>query len=68
MVARNTLAHNHSMLATCVALIRGGIKMIYDYTITTGKKEELNLADYKGEVITCSLKTMHFFVLVKGYT
>ncbi len=25
--------------------------MIYDYTITTGKGEELNLADYKGKVI-----------------
>ena len=26
--------------------------MIYDYTITTGKGEELNLSDYKGKVIT----------------
>ena len=25
--------------------------MIYDYTITTGKGETLNLADYKGKVI-----------------
>ena len=25
--------------------------MIYDYTITTGKGEQLNLADYKGKVI-----------------
>lgn len=25
--------------------------MIYDYTVTTGKGEELNLADYKGKVI-----------------
>ena len=25
--------------------------MIYDYKITTGKGEELNLADYKGKVI-----------------
>ena len=25
--------------------------MIYDYRITTGKGEELNLADYKGKVI-----------------
>ena len=25
--------------------------MIYDYTITTGTGEELNLADYKGKVI-----------------
>ena len=25
--------------------------MIYDYTITTGKGEELNLSDYKGKVI-----------------
>ena len=25
--------------------------MIYDYTITTGKGESLNLADYKGKVI-----------------
>ena len=28
-----------------------GKDMIYDYTITTGKGEELNLADYKGKVI-----------------
>ena len=26
-------------------------KMIYDYTLTTGKGEKLNLADYKGKVI-----------------
>ena len=25
--------------------------MIYDYKITTGKGEELNLADYKGKVL-----------------
>ena len=25
--------------------------MIYDFTITTGKGETLNLADYKGKVI-----------------
>ena len=25
--------------------------MVYDYTITTGKGEELNLSDYKGKVI-----------------
>lgn len=25
--------------------------MIYDYTLITGKGEELNLADYKGKVI-----------------
>ena len=25
--------------------------MIYDYRITTGKGEELNLADYKGKVV-----------------
>ena len=25
--------------------------MIYDYTVTTGKGEALNLADYKGKVI-----------------
>ena len=25
--------------------------MIYDYRITTGKGEELNLADYKGKVL-----------------
>ena len=25
--------------------------MIYDYTVTTGKGEELNLSDYKGKVI-----------------
>lgn len=25
--------------------------MIYDYSITTGKGEELNLSDYKGKVI-----------------
>ena len=29
---------------------KGG-KMIYDYTIKTGKGGELNLADYKGKVI-----------------
>ena len=25
--------------------------MIYDYTVTTGSSEELNMADYKGKVI-----------------
>ena len=25
--------------------------MIYDYTVTTGKGEQLNLSDYKGKVI-----------------
>ena len=30
---------------------KGAKKMIYDYTITTGKGEQLNLADLKGKVI-----------------
>jgi glutathione peroxidase len=31
--------------------MQGGIIMIYDYKITTGKGQELDLADYKGKVI-----------------
>lgn len=33
--------------------------MIYDYTITTGKGETLNLADYKGKVIMVEIGRAH---------
>ena len=37
---------------TCITQKQKGTKkMIYDFTITTGKGEQLNLADYKGKVI-----------------
>ncbi len=30
--------------------------MIYDYTLKTGTGEVLNLADYKGKVVTADIK------------
>ena len=36
-------------MKTCIQ--NGGIIIIYDYTVTTGKGEELSLSDYRGKVI-----------------
>ena len=41
--------------------------MIYDYTLKTGKGEELNLADYKGKVVMVMDKGVSFFGSAREY-